>query len=77
MLATPVITAGFIQVNKTVKSLIRYCTIMPKREITIIKFDQIDVMIAIRNHLLHTGGRKMNKDMYARLILTCVGSNEA
>lgn len=76
MLITPVIMAGFIQVNKTVKSLIGYHTITLKREITIIKLDQMDV-IQIRKQLLHTGGRKINKGMYARPILMCVGSDEA
>lgn len=76
MFITPVIMAGFIQVNKRVKSLIRYHSIMLKREITVIKFDQMDV-IEIRKQLLHTGGRKINTDMYARPILMCVGSDEA
>lgn len=43
MLVTPVM-AEFIQVNKPVKSLIRYHTKMLKREITIIKFHQVDVI---------------------------------
>lgn len=68
--------AGFIQVNKTVQSLTRYHTIMLKKEITIIKFHQVDV-IEIRKQLLHTGGRKINKSKYARPILMCVGSDEA
>lgn len=43
MLVAPVM-AGFIQVNKPVKSLIRYHTKMLKKEITIIKFHQVDVI---------------------------------
>lgn len=68
--------ARFIQVNKTVKSLVRYHTIMLKNEITMIKFHQIDVT-EIRKQLLRTGDRKINKDVYARPILMCVGSDEA
>lgn len=48
---------------------------MSKKEITIIKFDQMDMM-EIRKQLLHTGGGQINKDVYARLILLCVGSDE-
>lgn len=68
--------ARFIQVNETVKSLVRYHTIMLKNEITMIKFHQIDVT-EIRKQLLRTEDRKINKDVYARPILMCVGSDEA
>lgn len=68
--------ARFIHVNKTVKSLVRYHTVMLKKEITIIKFHQMHVT-EIRKQLLHTGGRKINKDMYAGPTLMCVGSDEA
>lgn len=68
--------ARFIQGNKTVKSLVRYHTIMLKNEITMVKLHQMDVT-EIRKQPLHTGGRKINKDMYARPILMCVGSDEA
>lgn len=43
VLVTPVIMAEFMQVNKTVKPLTRYHSIMLNRGITIIKFDQMDV----------------------------------
>lgn len=49
---------------------------MLKKEITIIKIHQVGV-IEIRKQLLHTGGRKINKNKYARPILMCVGSDEA
>lgn len=76
MLITPVTMAAFIQVNKTAKSLTRYHPIMSKKEIAIIKFDQMDMM-EIRKQLLRTRGGQINKDVYARLILLCVGSDEA
>lgn len=49
---------------------------MLKKEITIIQFHQMDMM-EIRNQLSHTGGWQANKGTYARLILLCVGSDEA
>lgn len=49
---------------------------MLKKEISIIKFHQMDMM-EVRKQLFHTGGGQTSKDMYARLILLCVGSDEA
>lgn len=61
-LITPVIIVRFIQVNKTVKSLIRYHTIMLRRENAIIKLHQMNV-IEIRKQCSQAGGRKINKDI--------------
>lgn len=49
---------------------------MMKKEITIATFHQMDVT-EIRKQLLHTGGRKVNKGMYARPALMWVRSSEA